>query len=313
MVLTDPLPFVSIIIPFYNNHDELIQLVREIENQDYPSQKTEIICIDNGSDNKYLFNHEFRDSIVLLNEDHFLNSPYSARNRGIEHASGEVIVFIDANSVPKENWLSEGVRCLLDSQKDVVAGNVDFDLGENPSAANIVDSITSINMKKAVSERGVAYTANLFIKKNVLKKTGHFEEGTRSGGDVRWCMKAKKMGFEMGYCAISVVYKKPRNTGNLFRKKVRTGRGYFYTWILEKENPIWFYNFLRSLKPPSWGKIRSLNPDRREALEKRSRFCIWCTYYLLGVIEQISFMVEYLRYNLGSQRNIDHQNCKNNG
>lgn len=299
------LPRVSVIIPFLNNSDEVIAIKRQLMGQTYPREKFDLIFIDNGSEKKMNVPEDFWDGTILVHENRIKQSPYSARNRGIEQAGGEVLVFIDANSRPAPNWLEEGIRFMLKGAHDIIAGRVDFDLGPDPYAANIVDSVTSINMKKAVAERGVAYTANLFVTKQAMEKTGYFEEGTRSGGDVRWSMKAQKKGFKIEYCEQSVVFKKPRDAKQLFKKKMRTGKGYFYTWRQEEEKEIWFYNFLRSLKPPGWSKITALNPDRKEALKKRSRWSIWGTFYLLGIVEQIAFMAEYLRYNLGSQRDAD--------
>ncbi len=292
------LPFVSVIIPFYNNQDEVLRIEEKLRNQTYPSEKIQLIFIDNGSDNLFSFPESFLAKNIFLEEDDYPNSPYSARNRGVEKSEGEIIVFVDANSTPESTWLEEGVRSLLESGADLVGGNVQFNFQDHITAGKIVDALTSINMEKAIQERGAAYTANLFVKKKVFEEVGLFEEGVRSGGDVRWTLKAKEHGYSIRYCKHAVVRKYARSAGKLYQKRIRTGRGYFYTWKDEPERRIWFYNFFRSLKPPSISKIRNLNPDRYQTEFEKYSFVVWIHYYLSGIVEQLAFISQYFRSKL---------------
>lgn len=296
------LPFVSVIIPFLNNHVEVVRIEKYLRNQTYPADRFEIIFIDNGSTKSFKFPKSFSDRNNLFTEEEHLNSPYSARNRGIEKASGEVLAFIDANSTPQEAWLEMGIDCLKHSGSDLVGGNVQFDFKNRVTAAKIVDALTSINMQKAIEERGAAYTANLFVKKEVFDSVGLFEEGVRSGGDVRWTLKAKEQGFTISYCKSSIVEKFARPAKELYRKKIRTGKGYYYSWKQEPNRKIWFYNFFRSLKPPSLSKIRNLNPDRYQAEFDKKTIGIWLHLYASGIMEQLAFVSEYLGAKLGSNK-----------
>lgn len=293
--LNNQYPIISVIIPFFNNQDEVIKIEEKLRNQTYPSTNVELIFIDNGSDNQFNFPESFLSRNILLEESEHVNSPYSARNRGIEQSKGEVLVFVDANSTPEENWLEEGVSSLLDSNADIVGGKVLFDFQDQITAGKIVDALTSINMRKAIQERDAAYTANLFVKRKVFDEIGLFEEGVRSGGDVRWTLKAKENGFSIIYCEHAVVSKFARPAGKLYQKRIRTGKGYYYTWKEETERRIWFYNLLRSLKPPSVSKIKKLNPDRYQAEFDNYKMGVWFHLYASGILEQLSFLKEYSR------------------
>lgn len=288
-------PFVSVIIPFYNNQDEVIRIEEKLRSQSYPNEKTELIFIDNGSDKPFSFPELFQSRNILLEESNQLKSPYSARNRGIEQSKGEVIAFIDANSTPETNWLEEGISCLLTSKADLAGGKVLFDFQDQITGAKIVDALTSINMEKSIKERGAAFTANLFVKKNVFDEIGIFEEGVRSGGDVRWTLKAKDDGYSISYCDQAVIRKFARPVTKLYQKRIRTGSGYYYTWREDPERRIWFYNLLRSLKPPSFSKIRNLNSDRFKAEFNNYLMGIWLHLYASGIVEQLSFIIEYFR------------------
>ncbi|GEM_PF-394677 len=301
----DQLPKVSVIVPYRDNVNEVEQLVDHLTKQTYPSEKTEIILINNGLDNNVKLSAFTSEKIILLDERNYSNSPYSARNRGVEAATGEILVFIDANSYPAESWLEKGIEFLESEMVDIAAGAVQFDYGEKVTAAKITDALTSIRVKEAVSKRNVAYTANLFVRKEVFNKTGLFEEGVRSGGDVRWAGNAVNSGFKIGYAEDAVVYKFARGARELYRKKIRTGRGYFFSWKEEENSTIWFYNFFRSLKPPSFSAITKINEARYQSEFDSKKLGIWFHLYATGVIEQIAFMVQYLSYVLGSQRDID--------
>ncbi|MCC5908060.1 MAG: glycosyltransferase [Balneolaceae bacterium] len=301
----EELPTVSIIIPFFNNTEEVDAIVDQITGQNYPGEQIEIICIDNGSSLPVELKKSTLSKINLIEEKNHPNSPYSARNRGIEASTGEIIVFIDANSWPDKNWLRYGVNYLLKNEADIVAGRVDFDFEPKATAAKLADALTSLNMKMAVEDRGAAYTANIFVKKEVFEKTGFFEENVRSGGDVRWTLRAKEIGFKIMYCGSAVVYKKARDTKALYRKKIRTGRGYFYSWRLEEERTLWFYNFFRSLKPPDLKKKMAEKPFLPLSLFSGKKPGVWFHLYLSGIVEQVAFIMEFLKYNLGSQRDID--------
>ena len=115
-------PIVSIIIPFFNNPEEVIRIEKALRDQSYQADRFEVIFIDNGSTKPLTFSKSFLEKNILLKEQEYQGSPYSARNRGIEKSKGEIIVFIDANSIPEHTWLERGVTCLLKSGSDLVGG-----------------------------------------------------------------------------------------------------------------------------------------------------------------------------------------------
>lgn len=289
-------PVISIIIPFKDNPDELNTILTAISEQDYPQEAIGILCVDNGSGSSQKAINVPADTgnILFLSEKTYLNSPYSARNRGIEQSKGEILIFADANSLPEKSWLSEGIRHLQQTGADIVAGRVNFHFGSQMSGAKIVDALTSIHQKRAVKERGVAYTANLFVRKEVFAKAGLFEEGVRSGGDVRWTTRAVSGGAKIEYCDTSVVRKYARTAKQLYKKRVRTGTGYYYTWKDEADRKKWWYNFLRSLKPPTIRKLNASYVERYGEPLSDHLFSVWFFYYSSSVIEQFAFLKEYV-------------------
>lgn len=83
---------VSVIIPFYNEEEVIIDCLNSLKNQTY--KRLEIIVIDDGSTDKTVqIVQTFK--VKLLKQNH--NGPGSARNLGAKIAKGEILVFVDSD------------------------------------------------------------------------------------------------------------------------------------------------------------------------------------------------------------------------
>ena len=99
---------VSVIVPVYNSEEYIGTTIDSIVNQDF--KNFELIVIDDGSTDNSLeiINEKLSKSTISYNVIHQENSGVSsARNRGIDEAKGEYLVFIDADDYVTGNHLSE--------------------------------------------------------------------------------------------------------------------------------------------------------------------------------------------------------------
>ena len=125
-----------------------------------------------------------RISIKLL-EENDQQSSYAARNKGIVAAAGaEYLAFTDADCRPAETWLQAGIACLEENEADLAGGNVCFTFADKPTAAEIIDASTSMQMERDIAEHGVTKTANLFVKRELFDELGLFDGSKTSGEDV---------------------------------------------------------------------------------------------------------------------------------
>lgn len=233
---------VSIIIPVFNNQKGLRRTLEAISNQEFNKDRYEVIVVDNGSeDSPRSVAEEF--DVIYLEENNYLNSPYSARNRGLEIAKGEIICLLDTTCAPTRNWMAAAVD-FFENNSDIslIGGGVRFDIKESDSIAKYYDSLFNIRMKEAILERNAAKTTNLFIKKEVFEGIGVFPEGLRSGGDLRWTLKATKSGFKLGYCEDAMALMIPRGFRALVKKQFRVAKGQPRVW---KEEGTFFPNFIK--------------------------------------------------------------------
>lgn len=89
----------SIIIPTYNCKDYTDELLSCLDKQ--MTDDVEVIVVDDGSKVKYETNYEWVNLIHKVN-----GGPASARNAGLDTATGEYIAFIDGDDLVADNYIS---------------------------------------------------------------------------------------------------------------------------------------------------------------------------------------------------------------
>jgi glycosyltransferase involved in cell wall biosynthesis len=98
-------PVVSVIVPAFNNGSFIKFAIESIFRQTYPAGLTEIIVIDDGSDdNTGEIVHEYLDRVTYIYQEN--RGIAGARNRGLAVAKGWIITFLDAD----DEWYEERIR-----------------------------------------------------------------------------------------------------------------------------------------------------------------------------------------------------------
>jgi GT2 family glycosyltransferase len=94
--MTTPTPFMSVIVPVYQGARVLPRCLAALRASEMPAGSWELIVVDDAStDATALVAAEFADAVIRLPDRP--REPAYARNRGVELARGEIIVFIDAD------------------------------------------------------------------------------------------------------------------------------------------------------------------------------------------------------------------------
>jgi len=213
---------VSVIVPTLNVQKYIKEFIEALLAQNYPEDLIEIILIDNGSSDKTV--EIARNYPIKIIIEDTVKSPYAARNRGLEVATGKFIALIDANKMPHINWLKEGINALKVNKPDLVGGAILFSLPSSPSASNLYDSITFNNNYRLVTTENGSATGNLFFQRSLIDEIGMFPQEFRSGMDIWWTQKAVRDGFKLEYSEKAIVYCKPRNFIEIINKSYRVGK-----------------------------------------------------------------------------------------
>jgi glycosyltransferase involved in cell wall biosynthesis len=105
---------ISIIVPIYNAADYLEQCIRSLVQQ--TETDLQIILVDDGSTDRsrpILETFAKQDErIILLQQPHAGQS--AARNRGLQHATGEYIAFVDADDSLEPDWCARHLQAIAD-------------------------------------------------------------------------------------------------------------------------------------------------------------------------------------------------------
>lgn len=275
---------VSVVIPVYNNADRLRKVLEAVQQQDYPSDCYEVIVVDNGSTDESPAVAKSFEGIRLLFETEHLGSPYSARNRGVEAAAGDIIAFLDSTCRPVSQWLEEGVQSLRAEGADLVGGHIDFEFNGKVTAGKILDSLINIRARDSVENRQVAKTGNLFVTRQVIREIGMFPEGIRSGGDVRWTAKAVQSGFTLAYGPTATVYYPARPLGALLQKQWRVAKEQPIVWQEAGEEASLFRIVKGVLKPPSISQRRADIRDRGKPFMNNYMLQVWGADMLVSIV-----------------------------
>lgn len=224
-------PFVSVIIPHYNDHIRLGHCLTQLEHQTYPADRYEIIVIDNGSDQPPGEVTAVSSHSQLL----FENKPgsYAARNRGISEARGEIIAFTDSDCLPAANWIELGVRTITENNAiGFIAGKIEVfpSNQEHPTIVEQYEILRAFPIQEFMERWHFGVTANIFTWKNVINQIGAFNESLKSGGDTEWCQRVYNAGYKTAYvdevcvkhpalhCVKSVYHRAQRWAGGLHDK-----------------------------------------------------------------------------------------------
>lgn len=91
---------ISVIIPAYNEEKYLPKVIKSLRNQ--KNKNFEIIVIDNNSkDNTYKLAKKIADKVYKCKEQGI--SP--SRNLGAKKSNGEILAFVDADSIASRDWI----------------------------------------------------------------------------------------------------------------------------------------------------------------------------------------------------------------
>ncbi|MEM1169036.1 MAG: glycosyltransferase [Cyanobacteria bacterium P01_H01_bin.35] len=193
-------PFVSVIIPVYNDRERLKKCLKALEIQTYPHNLYEVIVVDNASDDDIPAVVASFNQATILEEKR--RGSYAARNKGILNAKGEVIAFTDSDCIPANDWIEKGVNNLLNTSNcGIVGGKIKifFKDPERPTAVELYDSIMAFPQSNYVKNNKFSVSANLFTFKKILDEVGSFNAELKSGGDYEWGQRVFKAGYKVIY------------------------------------------------------------------------------------------------------------------
>ncbi len=236
--------YISIIIPFRNERENLPENLRTLEEQNYPKEKFEIIYVnDSSTDDSADIIEKNKCSrnikIISVPEDFSVNAHKKRAVRfGIEHANGEIIVTTDADCTYGKDWLRSLLK-YMDEETAFVSGPVEFEdkgkffdrLQKIEFAGLVITGAGLIGINKPA----ICNAANIAYRKKIFDEVKGFSDQLNlSSGDDELLMQKiwKETKYKIKFCPDknTVVKTAPNNSLNQFyqQRKRWASKGLFY-------------------------------------------------------------------------------------
>ena len=304
-------PFVSVIIPVFNDGERLKHCLAALAQQTYPRSRYEIIVVDNGSDHWQEVN-AMVESYGLEAEARifFANEPtpgsYAARNKGISLARGEVIAFTDADCIPAPNWLETGVQIFAETPNcGLVAGQIQMFCRnpDRPTMVELYESVMGLPQQMFLERYHYGATANVFTTRQVIKQVGEFDASLKSSGDVDWGQRVYAQGYQQVYADLVLVRHPTQESWPEFCTRTRRLAGGHYDLHLKQARSFWqrqgvfLRNLLINLTPPVSFTMNTLLDTRLSSIGQRLKVSL-----MMFLVRYISAW-ETLRLKLGGVSN----------
>ena len=198
-------PLVSVIVPTYNEQENIGRCLGSILAQNY--KKIEVIIVDNFSKDKTLQIAQKYTSNCFR----FGNERSAQRNFGAQKAKGKWLLFIDAD-------MQLTKKCLKEALKKAQKGKFIIAFPELSQGQNFWEKSIALERNLYQKEKILA-GARLFPKKLFLKLKG-FDQSLIAGEDWDITIRAKTFGYKLVFTISKIIHKENfKNLRDLLKKK----------------------------------------------------------------------------------------------
>ncbi|MCU1528344.1 MAG: hypothetical protein JWP75_2107 [Frondihabitans sp.] len=220
------MPQVSVVIPARNAVSTIDDQLMALSRQTW-LDPLEVIVVDNGSSDgtreaalRWVPRLTGLSVIVASG----LQGVGYARNEGVAHARGSLVLFCDADDVVHEDWVAKMVTALVEA--DVVGGALDL-TGLNDEPAILWQSVAPmISLPVAMEFLPYAIGANMGFRTEVYSALGGCDEAYLGASeDVELCWRAQLAGYRLAFAGEAIVDYRLRTTlRGLARQRFAAGR-----------------------------------------------------------------------------------------
>ena len=213
-------PFISVIIPVRNDSARLAVCLDSLAEQDYPTDRYEVIVVDNGSTDDSRGVAERAGAKVLC----FPGLRVGAlRNRGVAAAQGEIVAFVDSDHEVPEGWLAAGAEELSSSGKMHLVGSPCL----APSDGTWVQRGWEIHRLRNRRRSQPAWlgAGNMFLRRSDFDRLGGFNEDLVAAEDVDLCVRlAEQSGKIISDMRLANIHHgEPKTLWQFFKKEYWRG------------------------------------------------------------------------------------------
>ena len=239
-----PKEFVSIIIPFRNESENIIPNINSIIGQNFPKENYEVIYVDdNSTDNSFQISNDYPKpknvKVLSLPKNYSPNAHKKKAIRyGIENSTGDIIITTDADCFYSENWLSSMLNN-IDDETGFISGPVEFldddgmfsKLQKLEFAGLVITGAGLIGIGKPT----ICNAANIAYRKKTYEEVnGFYDQMDLSSGDDELLMQkiAKDTKYKVKFSLLTdsiVKTTASKNMNEFYHQRKRwASKGLFY-------------------------------------------------------------------------------------
>lgn len=202
-------PRISVIVCTYNGSRTIRDCLDGLLRLEYPN--FEVVVVNDGSTDAtadIVGNYPFR---LISTENRGLSS---ARNTGLEAATGEIVAYLDDDAHPDPHWLTYLAASFINTTHAAVGGPNIPPRGDGPIADCVASSPggpVHVLLSDQVAEHIPG--CNMAFRKSTLQAIGGFDPQFRiAGDDVDVCWRLQQQGLTVGFNPAAVVWHHRRNS-----------------------------------------------------------------------------------------------------
>jgi GT2 family glycosyltransferase len=204
-----PWPRISVVVCSHNGERTIQDCLEGLLELEYPDH--EVIVVDDGSS-------DATAAIVSGHPVRFIstanNGLSSARNAGMEAATGEIVAYLDDDARPDPDWLTHLAAVFMNTEHAGVGGPNISPPGDGPIADCVAKSPGN-PVHILLSDREAEHIpgCNMAFRKDCLQAIGGFDPMFRvAGDDVDACWRLHERGWTLGFSPAALVWHHRRNS-----------------------------------------------------------------------------------------------------
>jgi cellulose synthase/poly-beta-1,6-N-acetylglucosamine synthase-like glycosyltransferase len=167
-------PSVSVVIPAYNEESVIRQCLIAAVYQSVPADQ--IIVIDNKSTDRTRkivrqMQQEYPESPIILLQQNDEQGLIPTRNFGFNHASGEIIGRIDADSVLEPDWVEQVQKAFTDTSISAATGPVVYyDMPMRRFGLKADDRMRQLMLRLAKHQYHFLFGSNMALRRSAWEQ-----------------------------------------------------------------------------------------------------------------------------------------------
>ena len=213
----------SIVIPTYNEQDNITNCLDSIFNQNYDKSLVDVVIVDGQSSDKTISKikeYQQKFSNISLLENPVRKTPTSL-NIGIKQAKGEIIVILGAHASLDPDFIYFNNKYLNEMNLKVTGGtqiNIGFNFVQKAIALSMENpfGMGSAPYRWSKKEQFVDTVVYAAYKRELFDEIGYFEENFSIAEDAELNWRIRKAGHKIFFHPNIKSYYHPRRTVTKF-------------------------------------------------------------------------------------------------